>query len=493
MRVVVVGAPGQGATSLAHVLEQTPPDRLPGATFMDVPGRPGTSQVRVPEPGAADVVLFVADAGHEYNPAELDALVRLRAQGSTVAGVITKIDVFPRWAEVQRANRRRLQAANLDSPTIPLLPVSAALADNGRIRGDESLTVASGVPQLVDFLRERVGTRVEPAQRDAVLAEVRAVADELSRAMSGELDTLHAAGGGSPQERQARAMAELERRQQLSAEWQIALGDGVTEMMAQVDFDLRERLREVMEIADAEIVKANPMRHWAKFDGWVRGKINESVLANYQLARDRSRTLSEQVAAKLVGSSDGSPTGIPLPKLGVPAPEEALRQVKAMRPLEAVEGGMFARVVNSLRGGYSGILMVGLVVSLAVPALGLMNMYSVAAGVLLGIFTFYEDFKGTKERAKGEAKMSVSKLMDEANFRIGDDLRTQLRAVNRNLRDHFTVLNDQRLRQAADAARAAAESAQNGTGGASGAARLSELQNNLAELRQLRAQATPAR
>jgi len=235
------------------------------------------------------------------------------------------------------------------------------------------------------------------------------------------------------------------------------------------------------------------MKHWAKFDGWVRGKINESVLANYQLARDRSRTLSEQVAAKLVGSSDGSPAGIPLPKLGVPAPEEALRQVKAMRPLEAVEGGMFARVVNSLRGGYSGILMVGLVVSLAVPALGLMNMYSVAAGVLLGIFTFYEDFKRTKERAKGEAKMSVSKLMDEANFRIGDDLRTQLRAVNRNLRDHFTVLNDQRLRQAADAARAAAESAQNGNGGASGAARLSELQNNLAELRQLRAQATPAR
>ena len=498
MRVVVLGAPGQGATSLAHVLEQTPPDRLPGAQVTDVPSRPRANFIQIPEPGVADVVLFVADAGHEYNPAELDALARLRAQGAAVAGVITKIDVFPRWAEVQRGNRRRLQAANLDSPTIPLLPVSAALAENGRVRADESLTVASGVPQLVDFLRDRVGTKVDPATREAVLGEVRTVTDELTRAWNGELGTLQKSGGGSPQERQQRAMAELERRQQLSANWQIALGDGITELMAQVDFDLRERLREVMEIADAEITKATPTKKWRQFDGWIRGKISENVMDNYQLARDRSRKLSEQVAAKLVGNADGSANGVPQPKLQVPDPDEALQQVKAMQPLEAAQGGMFARVVNSLRGGYSGILMVGLVVTLLAAGQqnppGIMNPYSIGAGVLLGIFTFYEDYKGTKERAKGEAKMSVSKLMDEANFRVGDDLRTQLRAIQRNLRDHYTVINDQRLREAAEAANAAAQAAaqQNGNGAGS-AARLSEIQTNLAELRQLRVNATPGR
>ena len=95
-----------------------------------------------------------------------------------------------------------------------------------------------------------------------------------------------------------------------------------------------------------------------------------------------------------------------------------------------------------------------------------------------------------KERAKGEARMSVSKLMDEANFRIGDELRTELRAMHRSMRDHFTAVNDQRLRQAADAVRTAAEASQNGAGSAG---RVTELQNNLAELRQIRVRVTPGR
>ena len=40
MRVVVVGAPGQDATCLVHVLQRASADRLPGATFADAPGRP---------------------------------------------------------------------------------------------------------------------------------------------------------------------------------------------------------------------------------------------------------------------------------------------------------------------------------------------------------------------------------------------------------------------------------------------------------------------
>ena len=39
------------------------------------------------------------------------------------------------------------------------------------------------------------------------------------------------------------------------------------------------------------------------------------------------------------------------------------------------------------------------------------------------------------------------------------ELRTQLRAVHRALRDHFTQINDQRLRTAVDAVRAATDTA----------------------------------
>jgi hypothetical protein len=483
MRVVVVGARGQGVTSLVHVLDRTVPDRLPGASFADVPGGPGANERRLPELGSADVVLFVSDAGHEYGAAELDALAVIRAQGTALVGVLTKIDLYPRWNDVQRGNRWRLQAAGMDAPTVPLLPVSSVMCEDGRRSGDESLSVASGVPQLLEFLRDRIGSGVDPALRDSVLGEVRAVTDQLGRFWNGELDAL-GSSGESPQDQQQRAIVELDRCQQLSANWQLGLGDGVTELMSQVDFDLRERLREVMECAEGDITKANPTRDWNRFDGAVRGKVDDSVRASFALATDRSRRLAEQVAAKLAGNPDGSPTGVVLPGIWLADPDDALRRVK---PMECPErGGAFARVVNSVRGSYGGILMVGVLTSLA--GLSLISVWSVTAGVLLGLFTFWEDRKNGRERGKAEAKMAVSRLMDSVNFRVGDELRAQLRAVHRTMRDHFTEINDQRLRAASDAVRAAVDAAQ--LNGGQRETRLSQLQNYLAELRQLRIRAT---
>jgi hypothetical protein len=129
--------------------------------------------------------------------------------------------------------------------------------------------------------------------------------------------------------------------------------------------------------------------------------------------------------------------------------------------------------------------MVGVLTSLA--GLQLISVYSVGAGVLLGLFTFWEDRKNGRERGKAGATMAVSKLMDSVNFRVGDDLRTQLRAVHRAMRDHFTGINDQLLRAASDSVRAAVEAVQRGDQGNS---RAGELQNYLAELRQIRVRAT---
>jgi hypothetical protein len=227
---------------------------------------------------------------------------------------------------------------------------------------------------------------------------------------------------------------------------------------------------------------------WERFDGTVRRQVTESVNASFQLATARSQQLAKRVGARLAGNKDGSTTGVKLPEVWLDEPDEALRKVKPMNKPE--DGGMFARVINSIRGSYGGILMVGVLTSLA--GLQLISPWSVGAGVLLGLFTFWEDRKNGKERGKAEAKMAVAKLMDAVNFRVGDELRVQLRTVHRTLRDHFTELNDQRLRAASDAARAAMEAPQRN--GDQQAARLSEVQNYLAELRQLRIRtAAPSR
>ena len=143
IRIVVVGPPGQGATSLVQVLQPAAAGWLPGASFAGAPGRARPSQPSVPEPGSADVALFVTEAGHEYGPAEL---TRWRRCGRKAPRWLARSprSTFSQWAEGQRANRRQLTAAHLDSPAIPLLPVSAALCERGRQRGDESLTVPLG-------------------------------------------------------------------------------------------------------------------------------------------------------------------------------------------------------------------------------------------------------------------------------------------------------------------------------------------------------------
>jgi hypothetical protein len=464
-----------------HAVERTTDERLLGASVVEVAGRPGTGQMWLSEPGSADVVLFVSEADQPYTAWELDAIARLRAQGTAVVGVISKIDLYPRWADVQRGNRQRLQAANLDSPSVPLLPVSAGLLHAGQQRREEPLVGASGVPQLLDFLRDRIGTPVEVAVRDSVLAEVRIVADELGRVWNAELDGL-SGSGSTPRERQDRAVAEMERRQQLSASWQIALGDGVTELVSQVDFDLRDRLRNVLERAEKEIKKANPTADWRRFDEAVRADVGEAVHANFALAGARSQRLAERVAAKLAGNRDGSARGVVMPKLWVERPDEAMSLIKPMEPPDT--GGMFARLVNSVRGSYGGILMVGVLTSLA--GLQLISVWSVGAGLLLGAFTFWEDRKNSRERGNAEATMAVSKLMDSVNFRVGDELRTQLRAVHRAMRDHFTEINDQLLRAASDSVRSAVEAVQRGD---QPDGRATELQNNLAELRQVQVRA----
>ena len=481
MHIVMVGAPGQGASSLVRVLDQIRQDRLPGAHLVDAPGGRGADQIQVPDVTAAHAVLFASDASHEYGALELDALARIRAQGTPVAGIITKIDLNAQWPEVQQANRERLRRADLDTPPIPLLPVSSVLGDSGRQRNDESRTVASGIPQLVEFLRDRMSTRVDGGLRDAVLSEVRGVIDQLNARWKGELDRL-GSSGANLMERQQRALAELERRQQLSVNWQLALADGATELMAQVEHDLRDRLRTVVRLAERDIAKSDPVPRWEQFDIWVRAQVSESVQANFQLTRERSRQLAERVGGQLAGNPEGPQLGVSLPHVRVNNPDEALARVQPMELPDSAKGGALPRLINSLRGSYGGVLMVGVLTSLA--GFVLINPWSIGAGVLLGVFTFWEDRKNGKERIKAEAKQAVSKLMDEVIFRVGDDSRTQLRRVHRTLRDHFTVVNDQRLRAASDAVRTASDATQVGAGQQD--PRATELRANLAELGQLR-------
>jgi len=453
-----------------------------GVVFIDSPGTSGTDSARASAvlslaPGA-DAVLFVSDASQEYTEPEIAFLRQLRQLCPTIIGVITKIDLYPRWAEIQRANRTHLSNAGLD---VPLLPVSAAMSETARRSNDTELSIESGVPQLVDFLDHRVVGEADLVLRNAVINDVRFVSDHLAMALNAELDALNDPSCGAELLQQLHdARHAADQLRQRTANWQLVLGDGMTELTVDVEHDLRHRLRSVVREAETNIVTCEPTKRWEQFGSWLNGRITESVQDNFVLAHTRSRELAVKVAAKFTEEGRGA-----LPELSLGDTGSILDPVQSLEPLERRKAGMVQRVITSMRGSYGGVLMVGLMTSLA--GLALVNPWSIGAGVLLGANTFWEDRKAHTSQRQAEAKAAVARLMDDVIFQVGNESRHRLRETQRTLRDHFTTVATEMLRSADAALQKAQHTNQIHTD--QRADRITEVHDTLSKLRQLRVQA----
>jgi len=499
LRIVVTGESGQGMSSLVDaVLGELPgaatvaaadlasadPAGLPAANVLlvDAPGVAGVDSVAASTVlsvlAGADAVLFVSDASQEYTEPELAYLARVRELCPTVVGVITKIDQYHRWADIQQADRAHLSRAGLD---IPLLPVSAALHLTARHSGDAALAVESGVPQLTGFLADRVIGGADTVLRTSVVNDVRIVSDQLAMALNAELDVLNDPSRGAElvaRAQQARRAADRLREQ--TANWQLVLGDGMTELVVDVEHDLRHRLRTLVREAEADIAKSDPAPRWARFSEWLEARVADAVQANFVLAHTRSAELAERVAARFAEES-----GRVVPELRLNDPTFALRSVQSLEELDSRKAGILQRVISSLRGSYGGVLMVGVATSVA--GLALLNPWSIGAGVLLGANTFWEDRKAQTARRQGEAKVAVARLMDDVVFQVGHESKFRLRELQRYLRDHFSAVATELLRSADDAVYAAQTA--NQAHADQRDARLAWVSSGLSELRQLRVQA----
>ncbi|HZE01065.1 MAG TPA: dynamin family protein [Pseudonocardiaceae bacterium] len=460
-----------------------------GVVLIDTPGTSGLDTSRtgvvlslLPAAGA---VLFVSDASQEYTEPEIAYLRQIRQLCPTVIGVISKIDLYPRWVDIQRANRTHLTNAGLD---IPLLPLSSAMGEIARRSGDAELAVESGVPQLVDLVRHRVIGATDVVLRNAVVNDVRFVSDHLAMACNAELDALNDPSCGAELVARLRdAWEAADRLRQRTANWQVVLGDGATELTVEVEHDLRHRLRSVIREAEADIMTSDPAKRWDEFGSWLDGRIAASVQDNFVLAHTRCRDLAEKVATRF--AAEGR---LAVPELYLDYTGTILDPVQSLEPLDSRKAGIAQRAISSVRGSYGGVLMVGLMTGLA--GLALVNPWSIGAGVLLGANTFWEDRKSQTSRRQAEAKAAVARLMDDVIFQVGKESKYRLREAQRTLRDHFTTVATEMLRSADDAWRAAQEANQIHT--EHRASRIAEVHNTLSDLRQLRVRAAalvPAR
>jgi hypothetical protein len=409
-----------------------------GLEIVDTPGVGGLNSVHgaatMSALPTADAVLLVSDASQEYTAPELEFLRQAVRLCPNVACVLTKTDLYPEWRRIAELDRGHLRSAGVDAE---LIAVSSAVRWQAVVSGDAALNAESGFGELETYLARRVLGQADLLRRRSTVHDVLAVTDQLC-------DTLRAeqAAVGDPERVQAlirdltEAQAQAAALKERSARWQHTLNDGVADLNADIDHDLRDRMREVTRLAEEEIeAGGDPTRTWDQLTTWVQQQVATAVSANFVWATERARWLARQVAAHFDDQREAV-----LPALRTEA-SAALGSVREMKAREGESWSMGAQALTGLRGSYIGVLMFGFIGT--VVGLTLLNPFSIGAGLLMGGKTISDERKRVVTRRQAEAKTVVRRYVDDVSFQVGKDSRDILRGVQRDLRDHFTGLAEQ--------------------------------------------------
>ncbi len=416
-----------------------------GLTLVDTPGAGGISAPAalgtMAELPGADAVLLVTDAGRELTAPEVALLRTAAAVGGWVGVALTRIDLHPHWRRVAEIDRAHLAAVGLDAP---VWPVSSALRLHALDTDDAALDAESGVAELAAAL---IGVGRRGARRRARLAadEVLAVGEQLAARFRAELEELAGAPGAGHDE-QARAQERVAELRSRAARWQQTLNDGVADLVSDIEYDLRDRLRTVTTDAEEALDRTDPAKTWDQFAPWLAQQISAATATNFVWAGERTTWLAEHVAEHF--AEDGRGVLPPLDLSG-----RAVDPVDLMAAPDHERFGLGQSLLVGMRGSYGGVLMVGMATTVA--GMALLNPFSLGAGVLLGSKTLVDERRRAKRRRQMEAKNAVRRHVDDVVFAVSKNSKDMLREVQRTLRDHFTATAEELERSLGEHAAAA--------------------------------------
>jgi hypothetical protein len=87
----------------------------------------------------------------------------------------------------------------------------------------------------------------------------------------------------------------VEHLRSASAKWSQTLNDGIADLSADIDHDMKARIRDVLQEADDAVESADPADAWPQMESWLQSRISYEMLANYGMLRTRADALSETV------------------------------------------------------------------------------------------------------------------------------------------------------------------------------------------------------
>ncbi|WP_277243837.1 isoniazid-induced dynamin-like GTPase IniA [Mycolicibacterium obuense] len=463
-------------------IEVTAPSPLlkGGLAFVDTPGVGGHGQPHLsatlgllPD---ADAMLLISDTSAEFTEPEMTFLRQALEVCPVAVIVATKTDLYPHWRQVVDANAAHLRRAGVATP---LIPASSVLRSHAVALNDKELNEESNFPAIVKFLSEEVLGRQKDRVRDHALGDIRAAAEHLMLAAQAELSALN-----DPHTRE-KLTADLEARKreaqdalQQTALWQQVLSDGIADLTADVDHDLRQRFRTITFHTEAVIDAGDPTLQWAEIGAELEDAVATAVGDNFVWAYRRAEALAAEVARTF---SEAGLDAVRMPDLDPRAMGAEFAEFSSLAHLEAKPIKFGHKVVTGMRGSYGGVLMFGMLTSFA--GLGMFNPLSLGAGFVLGRKAYKEDMENRMLRVRSEAKSNVRRFVDDVAFVVGKESRDRLKAIQRQLRDHYRDIANQTsrsLNESLQATLAAAKVAETEHAG-----RVKELERQLNILRQV--------
>jgi replication fork clamp-binding protein CrfC len=414
-----------------------------GLAFVDTPGVGGHGQPHLsatlgllPD---ADALLMCSDTSQEFTEPEM-TFMRQAFEICPVATIIaTKTDLYPHWRQIVEANKDHLGRAGL---AIPMIPSSSLLRSHAIQLNDKELNEESNFPAIVKFLSDQVLSRQNDRIRDHVVTEIHSAAEHLTLKVSAELSALN-----DPEARD-RLKEDLEQRKQeaqdalqQTALWQQVLNDGISDLTADIDHDLRGRFRTISQHIEKVIDSCDPTQHWAEIGTELENAVATAVGDNFVWAYQRAEVLAAEVARTFV---EAGLEAVQMPQIDPSRMGANLGELKSLAKLEAKPVGKGRKLTMGMQGSYGGVLMFGMMTSFA--GLGMFNPLSLGAGLLMGRTAYKENMENRMQRVRNEAKTNSRRFIDDTQFIVSKESRDRLKAVQRQLRDHYRGIANQTTR-----------------------------------------------
>jgi hypothetical protein len=235
---------------------------------------------------------------------------------------------------------------------------------------------------------------------------------------------------------------------------QTALSDDIADLVSDVEYDLRDRTRQILRELDRALEHADPLTCWDQLADWLAGRLAEAAEANFGWLMDRADWIVRKVTRSLPASTGHPPLSA---REAIGALDEILPELDATDPPNLEPFSIGQKAFTAMRGSYGGLLMFGLITSLA--GMPLINGISLAAGATFGGKSIRDEADMRCKRRQAAARSTAQRQLDDFFLAFSKETRDAVRDLQRGLRNQITELSRHLLQRAAEDVNAAREAA----------------------------------